>query len=209
MTTRVRIGTATVLAAIVATSSGAQEVQITDGQMVASFTINDTEFNIARVQDNTATLTGEFAQTSRPCPDFCIQPMVPVSGVTPVGELEVIQFLQDDVANNTGLLINARLPDGFAKGALPGAVNVPFAALNADNPYQAEILQALGAKTSETGLDFANARALLVYGNGPWDAQSSRAVRSLIDAGYPANLIQNYRGGLEDWLHLGLSTVLP
>lgn len=34
MTTRVRIGTATVLAAIVATSSGAQEVQITDGQMV-------------------------------------------------------------------------------------------------------------------------------------------------------------------------------
>lgn len=209
MTTRVRIGTATVLAAIVATSSGAQEVQITDGQMVASFTINDTEFNIARVQDNTATLTGEFAQTSRPCPDFCIQPMVPAAGVTPVGELEVIQFLQDDVANNTGLLINARLPDGFAKGALPGAVNVPFAALNADNPYQAEILQALGAKTSETGLDFANARALLVYGNGPWDAQSSRAVRSLIDAGYPANLIQNYRGGLEDWLHLGLSTVLP
>ncbi|MEN8895713.1 MAG: rhodanese-like domain-containing protein [Yoonia sp.] len=209
MTTRVRIGTATVLAAIVATSSGAQEVQITDGQMVASFTINDTEFNIARVQDNTATLTGEFAQTSRPCPDFCIQPMVPAAGVTPVGELEVIQFLQDDVANNTGLLINARLPDGFAKGALPGAVNVPFAALNADNPYQAEILQALGAKTSETGLDFANARALLVYGNGPWDAQSSRAVRSLIDAGYPANLIQNYRGGLEDWLHLGLFTVLP
>lgn len=209
MTTRVRIGTATVLAAIVATSSGAQEVQITDGQMVASFTINDTEFNIARVQDNTATLTGEFAQTSRPCPDFCIQPMVPAAGVTPVGELEVIQFLQDDVANNTGLLINARLPDGFSKGALPGAVNVPFAALNADNPYQAEILQALGAKTSETGLDFANARALLVYGNGPWDAQSSRAVRSLIDAGYPANLIQNYRGGLEDWLHLGLSTVLP
>lgn len=209
MTTRVRIGTATVLAAIVATSSGAQEVQITDGQMVASFTINDTEFNIARVQGNTATLTGEFAQTSRQCPDFCIQPMVPAAGVTPVGELEVIQFLQDDVANNTGLLINARLPDGFAKGALPGAVNVPFAALNADNPYQAEILQALGAKTSETGLDFANARALLVYGNGPWDAQSSRAVRSLIDAGYPANLIQNYRGGLEDWLHLGLSTVLP
>ncbi|MEN9011731.1 MAG: rhodanese-like domain-containing protein [Yoonia sp.] len=165
--------------------------------------------NIARVQDNTATLTVEFAQTSRPCPDFCIQPMVPAAGVTPVGELEVIQFLQDDVANNTGLLINARLPDGFSKGALPGAVNVPFAALNADNPYQAEILQALGAKTSETGLDFANARALLVYGNGPWDAQSSRAVRSLIDAGYPANLIQNYRGGLEDWLHLGLSTVLP
>mgnify|MGYP005986180211 FL=1 len=184
-------------------------VRWSDGQMVASFTINDTEFNIARVQDNTATLTGEFAQTSRPCPDFCIQPMVPAAGVTPVGELEVIQFLQDDVADNTGLLINARLPDGFAKGALPGAVNVPFAALNADNPYQAEILQALGAKTSETGLDFANARALLVYGNGPWDAQSSRAVRSLIDAGYPANLIQNYRGGLEDWLHLGLSTVLP
>lgn len=209
MTTRVWNGAAAVLATILATSAVAQEAQITDGQMVASFTINGTEINIARIQDNSATLIGEFAQTSRPCPDFCIQPMVPARGIAPAGELEVIAFLQDNVANSTGLLIDARLPEWFTKGAIPGAVNVPFAALNAENPYQAEILQALGAEITDTGLDFTNAMALLVYGNGPWDAQSSRAVRSLLDAGYPANLIQNYRGGLEDWLHLGLSTVLP
>lgn len=39
--------------------------------------------------------------------------------------------------------------------------------------------------------------------------KATRAVTALVGAGYPTALIQNYRGGLEDWLHLGLSTVLP
>jgi rhodanese-related sulfurtransferase len=117
--------------------------------------------------------------------------------------------LQEKVDAQTGLLIDARVPDWFDKGAIPGAINVPFAALAAENPYQSEILRALGAVVIDGGFDFSGAMSLMVYGNGPWDAQGSRAVQALVAAGYPASLIQNYRGGLEDWLHLGLSTVRP
>lgn len=72
-------------------------------------------------------------------------------------------------------------------------MNVPFATLSAENPYQADILRALGAVPTDGGFDFSNALTLMIYGNGPWDAQGTRAVQALIAAGYPPALIQNYR----------------
>lgn len=175
----------------------------------ATFSVAGKDFTIARAQDTNATLEGEFAKTSRPCPEFCIQPMVAAQGVRTIGELELIAFLTADVVDTSGLLIDARLPDWFAKAAIPAAVNVPFAALDADNPYQTDILRALGAEQNGDTLDFTNAKTLVIYDNGAWDAQGTRAILDLIAAGYPPAKIQNYRGGLEDWLHLGLSTVLP
>lgn len=117
--------------------------------------------------------------------------------------------MENVVAAGNGLLIDARLPDCYAKGAIPGAVNVPFAAFDPQNPYKNDILLALGAVQTSDGMDFKTANDLMVYGNGAWDEQGSRAITNLIDAGYPASKIQNYRGGLEDWLHLGLSTLVP
>ncbi len=194
---------------IAATTAPAQNVRLSEDVATATIDINGTQIQISRTQDTTALLSGEFAKTSRPCPEFCIQPMIPVAGVTPVAELEIVSFLQDFVAAGTGLVVDARLPEWFAKAAIPGAVNVPFAAIDPQNPYQTDILRALGATSTGDGLDFSNAMALVVYGNGPWDAQGTRAVQALVDAGYPTSLIRNYRGGLEDWLHLGLSTVAP
>ena len=209
MKMRVLLATISFLAALSTTPAVAQEVGISETLSQFRFAVGDREFLIARSQDTTATLHGEFAKTSRPCPDFCIQPMVAAPGVATIGELELIAFLQGDVATTNGLLIDARLPDWFAKAAIPAAVNVPFAALDPQNPYQADILRALGAQQAGGVLDFADAKTLVVYDNGAWDAQGTRAISHLIAAGYPAAKIQNYRGGLEDWLHLGLSTVLP
>ncbi len=197
------------VALTVGSAVAAQDVALTASRADVSIELNGQQITISRTQDTDAVLSGEFAKTSRPCPAFCIQPVIPAAGVTPAGELEVIEFLQKNMANNTGLLIDARLPDWFNKGAIPGAVNVPFATLSAENPYQADILRALGAAPTDDGFDFSNALNLMIYGNGPWDAQGTRAVQALIAAGYPPALIQNYRGGLEDWLHLGLTTVLP
>ncbi|MFT4742364.1 MAG: rhodanese-related sulfurtransferase [Yoonia sp.] len=197
------------VALTVGSAVAAQDVALTASQADVSIELNGQQITINRTQDTDAVLSGEFAKTSRPCPAFCIQPVIPAAGVTPAGELEVIEFLQKNMANNTGLLIDARLPDWFNRGAIPGAVNVPFATLSAENPYQADILRALGAAPTDDGFDFSNALNLMIYGNGPWDAQGTRAVQALIAAGYPPALIQNYRGGLEDWLHLGLTTVLP
>ncbi len=198
-----------VLAAISAAPTNAQGVRITSDVDQVAFSVGEQNFTITRGQDAGATLQGEFAKTSRPCPEFCIQPMIAAAGVAPLGELEVLGFLENDVSAGTALLLDARLPDWFAKAAIPAAVNVPFAALAAENPYQADILRALGAVETADGLDFSSARSLVIYDNGAWDEQATRAITALIAAGYPPAMIKNYRGGLEDWLHLGLSVVLP
>lgn len=194
---------------VVATYACAQDVNITVGKPQVDALINGQSIVIRREQDTTATLSGEFARTSRPCPDFCIQPMSVAKGVDPVAELEILKFVEAEMTKGTGLLLDARLPEWFAKGAIPAAVNVPFAALDPENPYAPDILRALGAEGSDDALDFSNARDLIVYGNGPWDAQGTRAVRHLIDAGYPASKIRNYRGGVQAWLHLGLTLTPP
>ena len=197
------------LAAVIAhctSPSLAQNVGITEAFTEAHFTMNGRDFVIARNQDNTATLTGEFARTSRQCPPFCVQPMNVARGVNTIGELELIEFLQTQVSEGTGLLIDARLPEFYAMGRIPGAVNVPFTTFAKDNPYRNDILKALGAVELGSGLDFTNALELTVYCNGPWCQQAPIAVKTLLEAGYPPDLISYYRGGMQDWLILGFNT---
>jgi len=52
---------------------------------------------------------------------------------------------------------------------------------------------------------------VLIYCNGAWCAQSEQLIKkakfSLIKLGYPKNKIKYYRGGMQSWVTLGLSTV--
>ena len=186
----------------------AQTVQLMDGLPEVKVTIEGQEFTISRNQDEDAVLTGDFAKTSRACPPFCIQPAAPVTGVLTIAELEVIGFLQDRVASGAGILLDARLPEWFGKGSIPGAVNVPFATLAPDNPFRNEILLALGAiPLGGDQFDFSQAPELVVFCNGAWSDQSVRALKSLRAAGYPADKLLFYRGGMQDWQSLGLTVV--
>jgi len=161
----------------------AQDVRITPQKDSSSFVLNGQSFTIARIQDSAHELRGEFTRTSRECPPFCIQPMIVSEGVRTVGELEVLAFLEDTVASGRGLLIDSRVPDWFAKGSIPGAVNVPFPTLSDENPYRDDILRALGAvPTDAGGLDFTDAFELVLFCNGPWCEQAPIAVRNLIAA---------------------------
>ncbi len=169
----------------IATPLVAQEVQITPDVASRNIVLNGHELIIARIQDTAHHLNPELTKTSRPCPPFCISPVSAAPGVATIGELEVMDFLETSVASNQGLLIDSRVPEWFRKGTIPGAVNVPFSTLDAANPYRDDILKALGAQKSDTEWDFSNALALTVFCNGPWDAQSARAVQNLIQAGYP------------------------
>ncbi len=65
-----------------------------------------------------------------------------------------------------------------------------------------------GDKKTDTW-DFSEARQLLLWCNGPWCGQSPRAIRALISLGYPAEKLYYYRGGMQMWQSLGLSTVVP
>lgn len=187
----------------------AESVRITQDIEARTIMLNGAAIVIDRIQDSENRLEGEFTRTSRPCPPFCITPMTVAPGVVTLGELEVMDFLETRVAAGEGLLLDSRLPEFFAKGTIPGAVNLPFATLDPTNPYRDEILKALGATFTGSEWDFAQARQLAVFCNGPWCNQAPLAIRHLLQAGYPAGKLSYYRGGMQVWLQLGLSTHVP
>jgi len=196
-------------AAVIPSVSLAQDVRITEDQPIASFALNGQTITIERNQDQSSVIVGEFAKTSRPCPPFCITPISVADGVATVGELEVIEFLLGEVAAGTGLLIDSRVPQWYEKGTIPGAVNVPFPTLDADNPYRNDILKALGAREVDGQLEFSNALQLMVFCNGPWCKQAPHAIQNLLAAGYPSENIQYYRGGMQLWMLFGLTVESP
>ena len=149
---------------------------------------------IERIQDNAHEITGEWARTSRPCPPFCIQPMQPAEGVTTIGELELLDLLQDPEA----IVIDSRTPDWFAGGTIPGAINIPYT-------ETVDRLAELGCEIDFDGWDCASARRVALFCNGLWCGQSPTAIRRMIEAGYPADRISYYRGGMQSWRVLGLT----
>lgn len=195
--------------AVLQAPAQAEEVRITPDMPARSFDLNGERVTIGRIQDQSNRLENEFAKTSRPCPPFCIHAMSAAPGVETVGELELMDFLDSHVARGSGLLVDSRVPAWFEKGTIPGAVNVPFSTLEPSNPYRDDILKALGAVDRGGRLDFGPALDLLLFCNGPWCDQSPRAIRNLIDAGYPPEKLRYYRGGMQLWLLLGLTVVEP
>jgi rhodanese-related sulfurtransferase len=191
---------------------------------------------VQRIQDQDNTLSGGFAKTSRKCPPFCIHPMVAAPGVTTVGELELLDFVKQHVDKGTGLLIDARTPDWYQKGTIPGSTNIPFTTFGKNDsdaelqavltslgvrPYAAEtkpwaqrlIRAAKGLFAAEARAtprwDFDDAKHLLLWCNGPWCDQSPRAINALLKLGYPAHKLAYYRGGMQLWQILGLTVVVP
>ncbi|WP_294623971.1 rhodanese-like domain-containing protein [uncultured Roseovarius sp.] len=187
--------------ALMAGAATAQEaVNIRPDMMSVTVDTPGGPVEISRIQDNDNMLEGEWAKTSRPCPNFCIQPMVPAPGVTPIGELEMLEFLQDpDV-----VVIDGRIPQDFATGAIPGAVNVPYT----EAPDR---LGELGCEPDFEGFicDGDDVKSVALYCNGPWCGQSPAAARRMIEAGFPAEKIHYYRGGMTAWRMLGLTVSDP
>lgn len=200
---------AAALTGAILSSAAMAEVKITPDMAEASFSLNGQALTIARNQDPEARLDDTYAKTSRDCPPFCIHPMSAADGVETIGELEVIDFLKTRVAAGEGLLIDTRVPDWFNRGTIPGAVNVPFTTLESSNPYRDDILKALGAVERGGSLDFTDALDLAMFCNGAWCDQTPRAIHDLIAAGYPADRIHYYRGGMQMWLVLGLTVQTP
>jgi rhodanese-related sulfurtransferase len=170
---------------------------------------------IMRDQNNKAVVNPAFAKTSRPCPPFCIQPIVLAPGVETLGEREIIDYLvKMSNGDNSILVLDSRTPDWVRKGTIPGAVNIPWTALNpakgADPISIGEILEDQFGATSLEGLwDFSNAKTLVMFCNGMWCGQSPSNIKTLLKFGYPAHKIKWYRGGMQSWSNLGLNTVKP
>lgn len=153
---------------------------------------------ISRIQDTENELWGEWSRTSRPCPPFCIQPIQAVEGTNLIGELEMIEALQDPET----VVIDSRVRSNYQAGTIPGALNVPYTEIT-------DYLETLGCAPDFEGYDCDQAKPVALFCNGPWCGQSPSAARFMIAAGYPAELISLYRGGMQVWRMLGLTVILP
>ena len=164
---------------------------------MASVTVEtaDGPIEIKREQAEGAALEGDWALVGRDCPPFCIQPNTPAEGVETIGELEVLDALKTGDAT----VVDSRTPDWYATGTIPGAINIPYT-------QAVEQLAKLNCEPDFDGqFDCANADRAILFCNGLWCGQSPTAIRAMIDAGFPADRISYYRGGMQTWRLLGLT----
>ena len=203
------------IAASLAISSAAiagKPVGITPDMSKATIKHNGKTMTIERNQDNANTVNPAFAKTSRPCPPFCIQPSTLAPGVETIAEVEMIDYITKMAGGDDSILVvDSRTPDWVGKGTIPGAVNIPWTKLNpakgADPISIGEIMnEQFGVKESEGLWDFSDAKTLVMFCNGMWCGQSPNNIKNLLKFGYPAHKIKWYRGGMQDWEILGLST---
>ena len=110
-----------------------------------------------------------------------IQPMTLAPGVQTIGELELIEHLRAG-----GKLIDTRRPEFLAQGTIPGSLAITHT----------EIEQHLDELDAD--------QPVALFCNGPQCAATPDAVRRLLKAGRPPALILYYRGGMHDWMTLGL-----
>jgi rhodanese-related sulfurtransferase len=200
--------------AVAAPVSAADEPKVKITPEIASVEVmhDGKKTAISRNQDEKNTVNPEFAKTSRACPPFCIQPGTIATGVETIGEVEMLDYLKRIAGGDTTVMvIDSRTPDWVERGTIPGSVNIPWDKLNAakSDPFTiADILEnQLGARNQEGLWDFSGAKTLVLFCNGMWCGQSPTNIKTLIKFGYPADKIKWYRGGMQDWEILGLTTL--
>ena len=113
-----------------------------------------------------------------------LQPLHAALDVRTVGELELVELMEQGA-----LAVDSRTAGSFGARTIPGSVNIAHDELPAR----------LGELDSE--------RLSILFCNGPQCPQSPQAIRTLLDAGYPARALAYYRGGMHDWVSLAMPTV--
>lgn len=114
-----------------------------------------------------------------------IQPMTLAPGVQTIGELELIEHLRAGRQ-----LVDTRLAEFVHQGTIPGAMAIAHTEIE-------DHLEELDAQ-----------RPVALFCNGPQCGATPDAVRRLLTAGRPPALILYYRGGMHDWMTLGLPVEL-
>jgi len=172
---------------------------------------NGKTVRIQRNQDTNNRVIDTFSKTSRKCPPFCIQPMTISPRVETIGERKMLDYLErkgkgdDDI-----VVIDSRGVDWVKRGSIPGAINLHWKKLTMKHGSEEEIAEIFEdifdvQRTAEFW-NFADARTLVLFCNGVWCGQSPTNIRSLLRLGYPPEKLKWYRGGMQNWEILGLTT---
>lgn len=140
-----------------------------------------------------------------------IAPMKYSQKVETYGEVEVLEFIEKAKSDKNMMLVDSRTENWFYHETIPTAVNIPYVYTKKSQYPQEfdEYMEILGVKKANGKYDFKNAKTILMFCNGAWCGQSPESMKELIAIGYPEEKIKWYRGGMQSWLSLGLTTVKP
>ncbi len=186
-------------------------VNLKEGLPYVDVDVNGKNIRIERIQNTAHKLSNSYTRTSRPTPPFFVQPFTPIPGIETVSELDLIDFLKVYVSENRGVLIDARMPGWYRNGTIPGALNLPFTIMKSDPdaPVVTQVFTLFGAKKGADGWHFDRAQTLMIFDNGPWCQQGVTLMKHLTRLGYPKEKIRYYRGGMQFWQILGITTYKP
>ncbi|MCP3054561.1 rhodanese-like domain-containing protein [Aurantimonas marianensis] len=194
----VSVAVSIMLSVVGTAPASSQEPVVKISPDVANVTVETDEgpVVIERNQDTDHEISGYYAKTSRECPPFCIQPVRAADGVETIGELELLDMLTDENVR----VIDARTLEWHLEETIPGSRHIPYTEV-------AGRLDELGCVGAAGAWDCSGAMRVALYCNGIWCGQSPTAIRAMLREGYPADRIFYYRGGMQAWKILGLTTV--
>jgi rhodanese-related sulfurtransferase len=141
-----------------------------------------------------------------------IQPFVINEKIKTIGEIEVLDFIYNKSSKepNKYALVDTRKNSWFELETIPSAINVPFEDYEYDEYFVKEYENAyknLGIKIIEKDkFDLTNAKEVIFFCNGAWCPISSKSIEYLLSIGYPADKMSWYRGGINSWNLLSLTT---
>ena len=138
-----------------------------------------------------------------------IFPMKLHKDVETYGEIEVISYIKEMQNDKSKLFIDTRDEEWYGYRTIPGADNIHYIYMTMPKVFEEEYAASLlkfGIVRKENTLDFSNAKTLLLFCNGAWCSQSPKMVKALLGLGYPPEKIKWYRGGMDDWLGLSMTT---
>lgn len=139
-----------------------------------------------------------------------VQP-IDMAGIETAGELEVLEHIvKGHNAPNKYVLIDARKSAWYNQSTIPTAISIPYTDISYDVDFPKDfekLLETLNIKKKGIGYDFTEAKDAMIFCNGNWCEQSARAIRELLKFGYPTEKLSWYRGGFQEWLALGFTTI--
>ncbi len=194
--------------ALLANAEGEKTKEVFISPGVVSIDINHKEevIKLQREQDRDNEISDFYLKTTR----GKIQPMHPFAphAVETIGELEMIDYVKQKSAGDDSLMIiDTRTRNWVAiSGGIPTAINIPYTKFKNKEKALAIMEDQLGVQVDDT-FDFTYAKTLVLYCNGIWCGQTPAAGKALLSYGYPAAKIKYFRGGMQNWKALGLTSV--
>jgi rhodanese-related sulfurtransferase len=193
---------------IMASAEGEKTKQVFMSPGVVSIEVmhNDKTVKLQRDQDQDNEISDFYLKTAR----GKIQPMNPFAPnlVETIGELDMINYVkQKSSGDDSIMVIDTRTPNWVTiSGGIPTAVNIPYTKFKKKDKALEIMEDQLGVQVDDV-FDFTYAKTLVMYCNGIWCGQTPAAVKALLSYGYPAAKIKYFRGGMQNWKSLGLTTV--